>query len=725
MLFDDARPGRARPRLYRDPRRVVVAHELEEVGPALEQVRAAVAGGAHAAGWLAYEAGHAFDPKLAPSFRKSGGPLLSFGLYEGFETPDLAALLPSPDGAFAGTPRPRVAQGAYEAAVGEVREHLFAGDFYQANLTFGCDVAAAGDPLALYARLRGSSAAGWGGVVLDAERAILSLSPEQFFTIKKGVIEAKPMKGTAPRRTDAAEDAGEAERLAADPKQRAENLMIVDLMRNDLARVAETGSVAVPELFAVETYPTLHQLVSRITATLRDGLDAVDVLRTIFPCGSVTGAPKVAAIEALRRLEPEPRGAYTGSMGWIDPPSAQGPGDAAFNVMIRTLEWERGALRARLGLGSGLVVDSKSRDEWAECLLKGAFVTRQRQSFDLIETMRFDPHEGISELERHLDRLGASSKALDFRFDRHGARNELQAATFGRKDQAMVRLLLSPTGTMAIQVKRRDKPPAAPVRVVLRPLPVEADDFRLRHKTTDRRFYDRARQEDGAYETIFVDRHGYVTEGSRTSIFAEREGKLLTPPASRGLIPGILRGKLIDEGKAEEAELTPADLEGGFFVGNIVRGLIPAPRFNRLRGDREAQQAVGDRHQRRCAGADLPDDFGKVCVEAAGKRAISGQDKLGRGRDIAAARDAAALQAETQFGVVMARHLGGRVALHRFVAEHDAANMDFFRQTPPAMVDEAGVVIADDPHPVDPRRHRLQQVARGRGQAVAAEAVVE
>ncbi len=571
ILFDDARLGGAAPRLYREPRRVIVAHGLEEVGPALEEVRAGVAAGAHAAGWLAYEAGHAFDPKLTGSFRASGGPLLCFGLYDGFDTPDLAKLLPAPDGAFAGKPRPRIERAAYEAAVGEVRAHLFAGDIYQANLTFGCDVAVAGDPLALYARLRRSSEAGWGGVILDEERAILSLSPEQFFTIRDGVIEAKPMKGTAPRRSDPAEDAAEVAALAADPKQRAENLMIVDLMRNDLARVAETGSVTVPDLFAVETFPTLHQMVSRIMATLGRGLDAVDVLQTIFPCGSVTGAPKIAAIDVLRRLEREPRGAYTGSMGWIEP-----GGDAAFNVMIRTLEWGRGQHHARLGLGSGLVVDSKSRDEWAECLLKGVFVERQRQCFDLIETMRFDPHEGISELERHLDRLSASAGELDFRFDRHGARNELQAATFGRKDHAMVRLLLSPTGAMAIQVKRRERPGETPVRVALRPLPVEASDFRVRHKTTDRRFYDRARQEDGAYETIFVDGEGKLTEGSRTSIFVERDGRLLTPPKSRGLIPGILRAKLIDEGKAEEADLTPDDLSNGFFVGNIVRGLIPA-----------------------------------------------------------------------------------------------------------------------------------------------------
>jgi para-aminobenzoate synthetase / 4-amino-4-deoxychorismate lyase len=571
ILLDDARPGGASPRLYRDPHETVVARTLDEVGPALERVRAGVAGGAHAAGWLAYEAGHAFDPKLTDCFRHGAGPLMSFGLYDGFETPDLEALLPSPEGAYAGTPRPRVTQGDYQAAAAAVREHLFAGDYYQANLTFGCDVAVAGDPLALYARLRRSSGAGWGGVMLDHERAIVSLSPEQFFVLRDGVIEARPMKGTAPRRADPADDAAEAAALAADPKQRAENLMIVDLMRNDLARVAKTGSVAVPDLFAVETYPTLHQMVSRITARLRGGLDAIDVLQTIFPCGSITGAPKIAAIEALRQLEREPRGAYTGSMGWIEP-----DGDAAFNVLIRTLEWRHGEARARLGLGSGLVVDSNSRDEWAECLLKGEFVERQRQSFDLIETMRFDPQEGVCELERHLDRLRHSADALDFRFDRHAARNELQAATFSRKGPAMVRLLLSPTGTMAIQVKDYEEPADTPVRVAVRPLPVESSDFRVRHKTTDRRFYDHARQQGGVYETIFVDREGKLTEGSRTSIFVARDGKLLTPPAKRGLIPGILRAKLIDEGRAEEAELTAADLDGGFFVGNIVRGLIPA-----------------------------------------------------------------------------------------------------------------------------------------------------
>ncbi|MFC7535864.1 aminodeoxychorismate synthase component I [Sphingomonas sp. GCM10030256] len=572
LLFDDARAdGAAQARLYEQPADTIVAERLEEVLPALERLQVAVRGGAHAAGFIAYEAGYALDPALLDHARKGAAPLLWFGLFNGFELVDAERILPPQDGGRAASPQSRLERADYLAAAEQVHQHLLAGDFYQANLTFGCDVAIAGDPLALYGRMRGSAEAGWGGVVRHPGGWLLSLSPEQFFTIRDGGIEAKPMKGTAVRGGTAAADVAAIEALRNDPKQRAENLMIVDLLRNDLARVAVPGSVEVPELFAVETYPTLHQMVSRVTARLGPGRDAVDVLRTIFPCGSITGAPKVAAMTALRHLEPEARGAYTGSMGWIDP-----GGDASFNVLIRTLELGNGARIARLGLGSGLVVDSVPGNEWDECLAKGAFVTRSMPPIDLIETMRFDPHEGIVELDRHLDRLEKASAELGFRFDRHAARNELQAATFGRKHVAMARLMLSPTGVMAVEVKTIPAHAAVPLRVVLKPLPVDPSDYRLRFKTTDRDFYEEARAEGGADETVFVGPDGKITEGTYSSVFVERDDKLLTPPLARGLMPGILRAKLIDEGRAEEADLTPADLEDGFMVGNIVRGLIPA-----------------------------------------------------------------------------------------------------------------------------------------------------
>ena len=563
VLFDDARSG-GRARLYTGSSEQIVARSMADVRPALDRLQQAARAGAHAAGYLAYEAGYALDPALAASARQGDGPLLWFGLFDGYHEVDAPAWLPDPAGAYASPPKPRTAQGDYLLAAARVREHLFAGDFYQANLTFACELAVAGDPLALYARLRGSSAAGWGGMLRHPEGWLLSLSPEQFFTVRDGVIEAKPMKGTAPLSVPA-------DTLRDDPKQRAENLMIVDLLRNDLARVAVPGSVDVPELFAVETYPTLRQMISRVTARLRPGLDGVDVLRTIFPCGSVTGAPKIAAMRALRRLEPEARGAYCGAMGWIEP-----GGNAAFNVLIRTLGIGSNARRARLGLGSGLVVDSEPYDEWRECIAKGAFVTRSCPPIDLIETMRFDPQEGIIELDRHLRRLGEAAQALGFAYDRHAARNELQAATFGRKGAGMARMLLSPTGTMAVELRGIPEPDELPVPVAVCALPVDSDDYRLRYKTTDRAFYDDARRAGGGYETLFVDRAGQLTEGTFTSIFVERGEKLLTPPCSRGLVPGILRAKLLDEGRAEEAELTPADLASGFYIGNMVRGLIPA-----------------------------------------------------------------------------------------------------------------------------------------------------
>jgi len=564
LLFDDARLGAPPARLYRRPHRVIVATTAGDVLPCLEQLAAAVRTGAHAAGFLAYEAGCALDPALATAARIGDGPLLWFGLFNGYSHVSAADWLPDPAGAYAAAPRPRLARSDYLAAAARVREHLFAGHFYQANLTFGCDVPVAGDPLALYARLRATSRAGWGGVVRHDDGWLLSLSPEQFFTLRSGVIEARPMKGTAPLSEPPAA-------LSGDEKSRAENLMIVDLLRNDLARVAEPGSVAVPELFAVETYPTLRQMVSRVTARLRPGLDAVDVLRTIFPCGSVTGAPKVAAMLALRQLEPEPRGAYTGSMGWIEP-----GGDASFNVLIRTLAIADGQPAARLGLGSGLVVDSQGGNEWAECLAKGAFVTAAQPGIDLIETMRFDPRDGVLELDRHLERLRQAASALGFRYNRHAARNELQAATFIRKTPGIVRLLLAPTGVMAVEIKPLEPTAELPVAVALAPLPVPPSDFRLRFKTTDRGFYDRARAAGGAYETLFVDGEGCLTEGTFSSLFVERGDKLLTPPLGRGLLPGVLRGKLLDEGRAEEADLRPDDLGDGFYVGNIVRGLLPA-----------------------------------------------------------------------------------------------------------------------------------------------------
>jgi len=559
VLLDDARPG-GRALLFTAPAGTIETRDPGEIGACLEQLR-----GRQAAGFLSYEAGLALEERLAPLRAPPAAdspPLLWFGLFERREEVDAAALLPDPAGAWAGAPRPLISEAEYRTALAAVKTHIEAGDIYQANLTFAAEVKTLGHPLALYAALRSRAHAGHGAILFTGAHWILSLSPELFFTLADGRVTTRPMKGTAPPGADPAA-------FRADPKQRAENLMIVDLLRNDLSRVARTGSVAVPALFEVETYPTLLQLTSTVTAELDDGLGPIDLLRALYPCGSITGAPKIRAMEIIAALEAAPRSVYCGAIGRLAP-----DGEAAFNVAIRTLVLKAGERLARLGLGSGIVSDSEAGDEWRECLAKGRFVATGR-SFDLIETMRFDPVDGVADLDRHLARMKASAEALDFRFDRHEARNDLQAATFGA-GPSLIRLVLARSGALAIELRPLEPAPAEPVEVAIAALPVSSDDFRLRHKTSDRAFYDEARAGAGAFEIVFRDGEGFLTEGSFTSLFVERGAILLTPPLARGLLPGILRARLIAEGRAKEAELKEADLADGFFIGNAVRGLVRA-----------------------------------------------------------------------------------------------------------------------------------------------------
>ncbi|KQS03281.1 aminobenzoate synthetase [Sphingomonas sp. Leaf357] len=578
VLLDDARAGGVPARLYRAPVRVIAAHELAGVMPALAEVRAAGATGLHAAGFLSYEAGAAFEPVLGTPV-SGGGPLVWFGLFDRYEeisAEDVAAVLPDPAGAWIGAPRPDEDRATYDAHFARVQDLIAAGDLYQANLTYRATCRFAGDPLALYAALRGRARAGYGALVSTGRDLLLSLSPELFFTLEGDALSCRPMKGTMRRGETPTDDTARIVSLGNDEKQRAENLMIVDLMRNDLSRVARAGSVAVPRLFAIETYPTVHQMVSTITAGLAPGKDAIDVLAALFPCGSITGAPKIRAMQAIAEIEQAPRNTYTGSIGRIDAATGRGGGDAMFNVAIRTLSIPIGGDHAMFGAGGGIVADSRGGEEWDESLAKGDFLTSGQKSFDLIETMAFDPMAGLMLLERHLARLKASAELFGFTFDRHDTRNELQAATFRLRGASRVRLLLAKSGAIAIEVAPAPAPFDGPARVAVVPLPVASADFRLRHKTSDRAFYDDARHAAGTDEVVFVDRAGFLTEGSFTNIFVERDGVLLTPPVSRGLLPGVLRAELIESGQAIEADLTPDDLTLGFSLGNALRGRVPA-----------------------------------------------------------------------------------------------------------------------------------------------------
>ncbi len=563
VLLDDVAAGRAR--LFTGLVEAVVADVPGEVLPALLRLREA----GPWAGFAGFEAGYALEPRLMGLDRRPppGEPLLWFGRFERDEVVDAAALGGGP--AAVGAVVPGLTDTDYAARFAQVQRLIAAGDIYQANLTFAAAVAVGGHPLQLYARLRAGARAPYGALVFTGSLWLLSFSPELFFRLNGRRLMARPMKGTALRGGDAAMDAVRSAALQADPKNRAENLMIVDLLRNDLSRVGT--DVQVPALFEIETYPTVLQMTSTVVAEARPGVVAADVLARLFPCGSVTGAPKIRAMEVIADVEAGPRGAYTGSIGAIS-----AGGDAVFNVAIRTLVVQQGADMARLGLGSGVVADSEATAEWAECGAKSAFLYR-RAAPDLIETMRATAGL-LPDLERHLARMAASAVFLQGKFDVESVRATVISAV-PQGFSGRIRLLAAPSGVVSVQCSVSptvvSDGVSGGVSVVLVPLPVGVDDWRLRHKTTDRGFYDAARIGSGAFEVVFVRPDGQVTEGSFTNVFVERDGLLLTPPLAAGLLPGVLRGALIDAGRAVEADLTADDLADGFYVGNALRGLMP------------------------------------------------------------------------------------------------------------------------------------------------------
>ncbi|GAA5055657.1 aminodeoxychorismate synthase component I [Erythrobacter westpacificensis] len=586
VLLDDARAhGASDAHCFTNPSQVFVARRADDVVRVLAEADAArQESGKHLAGYIAYEAGLALEDRLVPlaaSRAGAAGPLVWLGLFDDPEIIPAAEVegwlaARCKGEASIGPLDPQVSTGAYLDAFDALQEAIRAGDIYQANLTFPLAGPAKGDPLTLYAKIRPTAAAGYGGLVFDGSDWLLSFSPELFFALRDGHSKVKPMKGTRPRGGTEAEDAALREQLSRSVKDKAENLMIVDLMRNDLSRVAQAGSVRVEHPFKVETYPTLHTMTTTVLADLKEGRTAVDVLHAIFPCGSITGAPKIRAMELIDEVERDARGPYCGGIGRID-----ASGDAAFHVAIRTIRLTPGENqrhKAVLGVGGAIVADSDGMEEWRECLVKGAFVRGAAGGHDLIETMRFDPMAGTPLLEMHLERMKASAAELGFAFDRHETRNRIQALCFELEEAAKLRLVLSRSGAVTLEAHPLPAPLPDPAPCVLLPHPTVAHDWRLHHKSSDRSFYEAAlatAMSVGAVEALLV-RDGMVTEGSWTNVFVERDGTLVTPPLSAGLLPGVLRRSLIEDGKACEGEVALEDLEKGFFIGNALRGLIPA-----------------------------------------------------------------------------------------------------------------------------------------------------
>ena len=593
VLLDNSTSRDAVSMLYENPLRIVRADTAEEVADAIAALEAAVRAGLHAAGFFSYELGYVLEPKLAallPGDRRV--PLLWFGLYdkprrlagadvqswltrEAIGDPVLGALAHSWD------------RSAYLNRFEEVQRRIRAGDIYQLNLTFKAKFRLEGSPLALYRDLRLKQRVLHGGLADTGDVTILSASPELFIEQQDRTISTRPMKGTAPRAGTVAADRAVKTALAADVKSRAENLMIVDLMRNDLGRLAETGSVRVTDLFTVETFKTLHQMTSGISAQLNPGTSIIDLLRAIFPPGSVTGAPKIRAQELIRGLETEPRGVYCGAIGCFTP-----EGGAHFNVAIRTTVIDRAGF-GEIGIGSGVVADSDGGKEYDECLLKMKFLTDPVSRFELIETMLYEPDGGVWLLDGHLSRLAASAAYFGFAYDEEKIKAALKRTIGGRTERLRVRLLLDEDGEVSITAAelppRDDK---AVMRYVVSDTRLKSTDLFLFHKTTRRALYDREWQHFattlGSDEVIYLNEKGELAEGSRTSIFIERDGKLLTPALGSGLLPGVLRASLLQSGRAAEAVLTLDDLNGAksVLLGNSVRGLVRAePLVPRLAGD--------------------------------------------------------------------------------------------------------------------------------------------
>ncbi|HEY1631161.1 MAG TPA: aminodeoxychorismate synthase component I [Rhizomicrobium sp.] len=546
-------------RRYRDPRAIVVAHAPDEVPAALAAIEAGVKAGRHAAGYLAYELGYTLEPRLGPlmpSARKL--PLLWFGLFDDFETePALAAA----GRAYAGPLRHEWNEADYNTRYARVHDAIAAGDIYQANLSFRSRFAFLGDPMALYRDLRARAAAPHCAYVDDGERQILSLSPELFFDLAAdGTLTARPMKGTAARGSDAVSDALARNGLRESTKDRAENLMIVDLLRNDLGRIAALGSVTVKELFAVETYPTVHQMTSTITAKLAPNGVAV-IVRALFPCGSVTGAPKIRAMQIIRELEASPRGVYCGAIGHFAP-----DGSARFNVAIRTITVQDG--QGELGIGGAIVHDSTAAGEYAECLLKARYFTKDQRPIGLIETLPWDG--SFVRVERHLARMAKSAAALGIPFDEDAARRAL--AVVAGDAPLRVRLTLDEAGNFVCTTA--PLPPNPPFwTYAISDARVTSSDALLRHKIDWRELYDVTSQAD---EVLFLNERGELAEGSRSTIFLRIAGNLLTPPLSAGVLDGVLRRELLESGKCREAVLTLDDLARAdeVLLGNSLRGLI-------------------------------------------------------------------------------------------------------------------------------------------------------
>ncbi|MEC4722620.1 chorismate-binding protein [Noviherbaspirillum sp. CPCC 100848] len=594
-LLDDSSADayQARSRLYTAHVETLQCDDEACFPAMLERLERGLRRGLHAVGLFTYELGAAMQRIEAREETGTLAQILLFSRCERLTSQQVEQWLAQGDHAspagIAGV-RSSVDEHAFNEAIARIRAYIEAGDTYQVNYTYRIQLDAYGPPHALYRRLRARQPVPYGALIaLPGGASVLSLSPELFVRHERGILTARPMKGTAPASDDPESDALRAAALAADGKNRAENLMIVDLLRNDLARIAQVGSVRVPSLFQVERYRSVLQMTSTVQAGMRSGVQLQDVFAAIYPCGSITGAPKRRTMQIIRELEPSPRGLYTGAIGWFDPcpPRREGVGlgDFCLSVPIRTLalqpEDDNGVRRGELGVGAGIVHDSIAADELKECRLKAGFLTGLPNAFSLFETMHAGRDAGIRHLDRHLRRLRSSAAYFGFVWDEREIRELLeQACAALPKGSHRLRLALERDGGCEIRTAALASLPPR-VKVLLAPQPMRSTDLFLRHKTTLRTAYDaawQAAEAKGAFDMLFFNEKGELTEGGRSNVFARIDGRWITPPLSCGLLPGVMRAVLLEELDAREQAIGLRDLERAqeLIVCNALRGALTA-----------------------------------------------------------------------------------------------------------------------------------------------------
>ncbi len=576
LLETSRRSPEAKSYLFVNPIAVWEPRTAAELRAMFKRMDEETARGRWVAGYLTYEAGYALEPKLAPLH--TDGPRMAWmGVFDAVITFDhtSAGTWETHGSVHAITevvPKLSDTPESYTHKVQQVHEWIAAGETYQANLTMEtCWPASSGR--AMYDAAMAAQPVEYGAWLrLGTDEEIISASPELFFGRNGSTVQTRPMKGTATRGRWPEEDEQKAAWLAADEKNCAENLMIVDLLRNDLGRLCEMGSVRVDRMFTVERFPTLLQMTSEVSGELRSGVGSEEIFRALFPCGSIVGAPKIRTMELLHKLEQRRRGVYTGAIGW------QGPGHkSTWSVAIRTIHLRKG--EARMGVGSGIVWDSVAEDEFDECRTKCAFLHRQAEPFELIETMLWDGR--LMRLDRHVARMERSATYFDIPFDEAEMRATLEGVTCtleaGRRWR--VRITMAADGIFNVTTAQLQKQLQHQARVLLVYERTSAQDIFLFHKTTRRKLYDRALDRAramGCVDALFCDLRGDVTEGAIHNVFVNIDDEFVTPPLSCGVLPGVVRAEWMELRLATERRITMNDLRNAraIVLTNSVQGAV-------------------------------------------------------------------------------------------------------------------------------------------------------